>query len=282
MLGITNRQKAGIYIPLILLGIISVLPFLIMIANAGKTDLEIASSISLIPTGHFGDNLATATSLAPLFKGVANSLFVATSATVLSIYFSTMVAYGFSVYDFKGRNKLFLFLLLTMMIPGQLTFIGFYDMVKNMGLLNSYIPLIIPGIANAGSVYFLRQYCNQVISPSTIESARIDGASEMAIFHKIMLPILSPAMATMAIFTFIGNWNNYLTPLLILNDTNKYTLPVMLRYIAGMSSVSSVSLANAQGAIYASAVVSVIPVLIIFVIFSKRIVNGLNAGGVKG
>lgn len=282
MIGITNRQKLGLYVPLIILGILSLLPFLIMVANAGKTDLEIATSLSLLPTGHFRDNLDTATALAPLYRGVANSLFVATTATILNIYFSTMVAYGFSAYDFKHKKKLFLFVLLTMMIPGQLTFIGFYDMVKNMGLLNSYIPLIIPGIASAGNVFFLKQYCDQIVSHETIESARIDGANEMLIYHKCILPILTPAMSTMAIFTFIGNWNNYLVPLLILNDSNKYTLPVMLRYIAGMSSISSVSIANAQGAIYASALISVLPVIIIFVIFSKRIVGGLNAGSVKG
>lgn len=282
MIGITKKQKLGLYIPLILLGIISLLPFLIMVANAGKTDLEIATSLSLLPTGHFKDNLSTATTLAPLYQGVLNSLFVATTATILNIYFSTLVAYGFSVYKFKGNKKLFLFVLLTMMIPGQLTFIGFYDMIKGMGLLNSYIPLILPGIASAGNVYFIKQYCDQIISIDTIESARIDGANEFKIFHRCILPILTPAMSTMAIFTFIGNWNNYLIPLLIINDTQKYTLPVMLRYIAGMSSISSVSIANAQGAIYASALISVLPVIIIFVVFSKRIVGGLNAGSVKG
>lgn len=269
MIGITKKQKMGLYIPLVILGIISLLPFLIMVANAGKTDLEISTSLSLLPTGHFKENLDTATSLAPLYQGVLNSLFVATAATILNIYFSTVVAYGFSVYKFKGNKKLFMFLLLTMMIPGQLTFIGFYDMIKSMGLLNSYIPLILPGIASAGNVYFIKQYCDQIISIDTIESARIDGANELKIFHRCILPILTPAMSTMAIFTFIGNWNNYLVPLLILNDSSKYTLPVMLRYIAGMSSISSVSIANAQGAIYAAALISVLPVIIIFVIFSK-------------
>ncbi len=282
MIGVSKKTKLSLYIPLILLGIISLLPFLIMVANATKTDLEIATSLSLLPSGHFKENLSTATTLAPLGRGVLNSLYVSISATVLNIYFSTMVAYGFSVYKFKHNNKLFLFVLLTMMIPGQLTFIGFYDMVKNMGLLNSYIPLILPGIASAGNVYFLKQYCDQTVSLEIIESARIDGAGEMFIFHKAILPILTPAMSTMAIFTFIGNWNNYLVPLLILNKAEMYTLPVMLRYIAGMSSISSVSIANAQGAIYAASFISVIPVIIIFLVFSKRIVGGLNAGSVKG
>ncbi len=282
MIGVSKKTKASLYIPLILLGIISLLPFLIMVANATKSDLEIATSLSLLPSGYFKENLQTATSLAPLGRGVLNSLYVSVSATALNIYFSTMVAYGFSVYKFKHNNKLFLFVLLTMMIPGQLTFIGFYDMVKNMGLLNSYIPLILPGIASAGNVYFLKQYCDQTVSLEIIESARIDGANEMYIFHKAILPILTPAMSTMAIFTFIGNWNNYLVPLLILNKAEMYTLPVMLRYIAGMSSISSVSIANAQGAIYAASLISVIPVIIIFLVFSKRIVGGLNAGSVKG
>ncbi len=282
MIGLKTRHKITLYIPLILLSIISILPFLIMIANAGKTDLEISTSISLIPSGNYKANFMTAIDLAPILRGVFNSLVVAVSTTALTIYFSTMVAYGFSVYDFKYKNALFYFVILTMMIPGQLTFIGFYQMVKQMGLINSYIPLILPGIASATTVYFLRQYCKQVISLEILESARIDGSSEIGIFHKIIMPILTPAMSTMAIFTFIYSWNNYLIPLLILNDTQKYTIPVMLRFIVGMSNVSSVSVANAQGAIYAASLISVIPVLIIFMIFSKKIVSGLNAGSVKG
>lgn len=277
-----TKSEVGIYVTFVFLTIITLIPFILTLANAGRTNSEIVGGVSLFPSGHFIENLNAANTLAPLFKGLGNSLLVASCATALSIYFSTMVAYGFSVYKFKYNKHLFYFILGTIMIPGQLSFIGFYNMVKAMGLLNSYIPLIIPGIAASGTVFFLRQYCDQTISFEMIESARIDGAGEFSIFHKIILPTLTPAMSTMAIFTFIGNWNNYLTPLLILNKTDKYTLPVMIRYIDGVASLQSSSVQSGIGAVYASALLSIIPILIIFVIFSRQIIGGLNAGAVKG
>jgi multiple sugar transport system permease protein len=252
-----------------------------MIANAGRSNAEILRNVSLLPSGHFIENFKIANSLAPLMRGLLNSLFVSITATALSIYFSTMVAYGFSVYNFKFKKELFYFVLGTLMIPGQLSFIGFYDMVKGMGLLNNYIPLIVPGIATSGTVFFLKQYCDQTISYAIIESARIDGAGEFMIFHNIILPPLVPAMSTMAIFTFIYNWNNYLTPLLILNNTVQYTLPIMIRYIYGVATLQSSSQQAAMGAIYSAAFISVIPVLIIFVVFSRQIISGLNLGSVK-
>lgn len=276
-----EKGKAGIYITFVFLTVITLIPFILMIANAGRTNAEILQGISLFPSGHFMENIRAANSLAPLFRGLWNSFFVAAAATALSVYFSTMVSYGFSVYNFNFKKVLFYFVLGTIMIPGQLSFIGFYNMVKTMGLLNSYIPLIIPGIAAPGTVFFLKQYCDQTISYEMIESARIDGAGEFGIFHKIILPTLTPAMSTMAIFTFIGSWNNYLTPLLILNDTKKYTLPIMIRYINGVANLNSSSQRFGMGAIYAAAFVSVIPILIIFVTFSKQIISGLNAGSVK-
>lgn len=280
---VTKRKNLTIaYIFLVLLTIVTLFPFLIMVSNATKTSKEISSSISLMPSTHLMENIQAAESLAPVFLGLRNSLFVAVLATTFSIYASTMVAYGFSVFKFKGNKQLFAILLATMMIPGQLSFIGFYQMIRGMGLINSYIPLIIPGIANAGSVFFLKQYADQVVSHEVIESARIDGAGELRIYHKIIMPIMVPAMSTMAIFTFIGSWNNYLTPLMIINKTEKYTLPLMIRYINGVATLQSTSISNAEGAIYAAALISVIPVLIIFLIFSKKIIGGLNAGSVKG
>lgn len=277
-----SKSELGIYMVFIFLTIITLIPFILTIANAGRTNAEIIGGVSLLPSGHFIENLLTANTLAPLFKGLGNSFIVAISATILSIYFSTMVAYGFSVYKFKYNKHLFYFILATIMIPGQLSFIGFYNMIKGMGLLNSYIPLIVPGIAASGTVFFLRQYCDQTISFEMIESARIDGAGEFSIFHRIILPTLTPAMSTMAIFTFIGNWNSYLMPLLILNKTSKYTLPVMIRYIDGVASLQSTSINSGLGVVYASALLSIIPILIVFIIFSRQIIGGLNAGAVKG
>ena len=196
--------------------------------------------------------------------------------TALSGYFSALTAYGLAVYNFKGRNALFTTILVLMMVPAQLGLLGFYDLVNGLGLMDSYIPLIIPAIASPFIVFFLRQYLVSVLPMSIIEAARMDGASEIATFHKIGLPIMMPGIATMSIGTFIGSWNNYLMPLVLLISPDKFTLPVMM----GSLSASKDITAN-MGATYVSVAVSVLPVMIAFCFFSKYIISSISAGGVK-
>lgn len=271
----------SIYVIFGILLLITFIPFLIMIVNAGRTQSEISTTVTLIPGDQYVANFKMLVDFVPILQGFINSVFVSTLATAITIYFSTMVAYGFVVYNFKHREKLFYFVLATMMIPGQLTFIGFYDVIKNMGLLNSFIPLIIPGIASASTVYFLRQYGQQVIDKGIIESARMDNAGEFRIFHRIVMPILTPAMSTMAIFTFIYNWNNYMMPLILLNSPDKFTLPLLIRYVSTLNPQNIGVGANMDGITYLAILISVVPIVIVYAIFSKKIVNGLTAGSVK-
>ena len=163
-----------------------------------------------------------------------------------------------------------------MMIPGQLNLLCFYNLVSSLKLVDSYIPLIIPAIAAPGTVFFLRQYVISVLPPSLLEAARIDGAKEIRIFHQVVLPIMSPGIATMSIFAFIGNWNSYLVPLILLNTPEKFTLPVM---VASLN--SSTDIAANQGAIYLSVAISVIPILIVFAFFSRYIISSISYGSVK-
>ncbi len=163
-----------------------------------------------------------------------------------------------------------------MMIPGQLGLIGFYNLVATLGLIDSYIPLIIPAIASTGTVFFLRQYLLSILSPALLEAARIDGAQEILIFHKIVMPLMAPGIATMSIGAFIGSWNFYLVPLILLNTPSKFTLPVM---IASLN--SSTDIASNQGAIYLAVAISVIPILIVFAFCSRYIIGSISAGAVK-
>lgn len=275
-----NFSKVFIYTIFGFLVLITLIPLIIMLANAGRTQMEIATSISLLPSGHYQENYAMLSEMFNVKRSLFNSMVIATSATLLTVYFSGLVAYGFSVYEFKYKEALFLFLLATMMIPSQLSFIGFVDLVKKVGLMNSYIPLILPAIASAGTVYFLRQYALQAIDRGVIESARMDGGGEFKIYHKIIMPIMQPAMATMAIFTFIYHWNSYLMPLLIIQDQEKYPLPLAIRYISTVQPQNAAGL-NLDGMTYLIITISVIPLLIIFLIFSKKIVNGLSTGSMK-
>lgn len=276
-MSIGDKIKKGIlYVLLILLGAACLFPFLLMIVNATRSGVEITRSFTLIPSNHIKENWEVVFSYFNLFKGMWNSLLVAVPATLFTAYFSALTAYGLAMYQFKGNKLIFTTILVFMMIPGQLGLIGFYNLCTKLYLVNSYIPLVIPAIAAPGTVFFLRQYVLSVLPPSLIEAARIDGAGELYSFHRIVLPVMSPGIATMSIMAFIGNWNSYLTPMIILNKNDKFTLPVMMATLRASTDIQS-----NQGAIYLAVAISVIPILIVFCFCSKYIISSISAGSVK-
>lgn len=271
-----KAKRIILYLALTALAVTCLLPFVLMMINATRSGTEIMSSFTLIPGHSLQDNWETVSSFFNLFQGFANSLIIAVPVTLLTAYFSALTAFTLAVYRFKGRNFIFYTIVIFMMIPSQLGLIGFYNLVSKLGMIDSYIPLIVPAIASAGTVFFLKQYLESILSPALLEAARIDGAGELRIFHKIILPLMSPGIATMSIGAFIGSWNSYLVPLVILNTPSKFTLPVM---IASMNSSTDIT-AN-QGAIYLAVAISVIPVMIVFAFCSKYIISSISAGGVK-
>ncbi len=273
----TVKIKRGIiYLCLGLLAAICFLPFLLMIVNATRSGVEITHSFTLIPSSHLGENWEALFAYVNLFKGFKNSLLVAIPATILTAYFSSITAYAMAVYRFKGNAWLFKILVVFMMIPAQLSLIGFYNLCQKLHMVDSYLPLIIPAIASPGTVFFLRQYVQSTLSKALLEAARIDGAGELHIFHKIVLPIMAPGIATMSIGAFIGNWNNYLVPLILLNTPDKMTLPVMISTLN-----AATDLQKNQGAIYLGVAISVVPILIVFCFCSKYIISSITAGSVK-
>lgn len=269
-------NKTLVYAFLIALALICVFPFLLMLVNATRTGPEIASGFTLIPGSNTLENMKLVFNYFNPFRGILNSLIVAVPATLLSAYFSTLTAYGMVFYDFKGNKILFGIILVFMMIPGQLSLIGFFDLCTKLGLVNSYLPLIVPSIASAGTVFFLRQYITSSMPKALLEAARIEGASEFYIFNHIVFPIVSPAVSTMGIMGFIGNWNNYLLPMILISTPDKMTLPVMMATLRASTDIN----AN-QGAIYLAVAISVIPILIVFACFSKYIISSVTAGAVK-
>ena len=269
-------KKTILYICLTLLAIICLLPFVMMMVNATRTSDQIVKGFSLIPGTALAHNWEVVFSYFNLFKGMLNSLLVALPATFLGAYFPAMTAYGLACYDFKGNKLIFWVILVFMMIPGTLSMIGFYQLCATLHITNSYIPLIVPAIAGTGTVFFLRQYIISSLSPSLVEAARMDGASELYIFHRVVLPIVFPAIATFSIMSFIGNWNSYLLPMIILNNPQKYTLPVQLASLR-----SSTDITENYGAIYLCIAISMIPIILVFVTFSKYIISSVSAGAVK-
>ena len=277
MSGMGFKLKKGfLYLVLFILALACLLPFWLMIVNSTRSGVEITHSFSFIPGTSLKDNWEQLFGYVNLFRGLLNSLKVAIPATLCTAYFSAITGYAMAMYKFKGNNLLFKIIIIFMMIPAQLSLIGFYNLCQKLHLVDTYIPLIVPAIASPGIVFFQRQYVQATLHKTLLEAARIDGASEFMIFHKIVLPIMAPGIATMSIGAFIGNWNAYLVPLILLNSPKKMTLPVMISTLN-----AATDLQKNQGAIYLGVAISVVPILIVFAFCSKYIISSITSGSVK-
>jgi multiple sugar transport system permease protein len=210
-----------------------------------------------------------------IWQGFGNSAFISICATLLSVYFSGLTAYGMHVYRFRGRTIIWLVILIIMMLPGSLTFIGFYQLMALWKLTDTYIPLIFPSIAAAATVLFIRQYMMSVLSMELIDAARIDGAGEYRIFNTIIIPVIMPALAAQSIFTFVGSWNNYITPSVIISSQSKSTLPMLIFSLRGDIYRTE------YGGIYLGIAVSLIPIIVFYSFMSRFIISGITMGGIK-
>ncbi len=274
-----NRvMKIVIYVVCIFLAILSVLTFWIMIVNATRSTTEIQQhAISLIPSSYMMNNIKIllGKSFNPVV-GFGNSLIISIGATALAIYFSSLTAYAQVAYNWKLRNAFFSFIMVVMMIPAQVTMIGFYQMVYKIHMTNRLSMLILPAIASPTMVFFMRQYLQPTLSMEMVQAARIDGAKEFMIFNRIVLPIMKPAIATQAIFSFVASWNNLFTPLVLLTDQKKYTMPIMVSLLKGDIYKTE------YGSVYMGLTLTVLPLIIVYLLLSKYIIAGVALGGVKG
>ena len=274
----STALKIVIYVVCICLAILSILPFWIMIVNATRSTTQIQQhAISMIPSGYMMRNLSIllGKSFNPMV-GFMNSLIISACSTGIAVYFSTMTAYGLVVYDWRLRRPFFSFIMAVMMIPAQVTMIGFYQMVYRIHMTNQLSMLILPALASPAMVFFMRQYMMPALSLEIVQAARIDGAGEFFIFNKIALPIMKPAIATQAIFSFVSSWNNLFTPLVLLTNKEKYTMPIMVSLLRGdiyKTEYGSVNLGLA---------LTVLPLIIVYLLLSKYIIAGVALGGVKG
>lgn len=275
-----NFRRTIAYIVLTLMCILCLFFFYIMLINCTRSHLEIQKSgFALLPSDDFIDNLTAILNdpNIPMWRGLVNSLIVSVGTVFCSVYFSAMTAYGCHVYDFKGRKLAFNFILLIMTIPTQVTALGFVDMMRSWKLTDNLLPLILPAIAAPTVFFFMKQYMDSSLPLDIVEAARIDGANEFRTFNSIILPILKPAMAVQAIFTFVSSWNNYFTPNLLITKSHMKTLPIMV-YMWRCKDYASISM----GHIYMVITVSILPVMIIYFCLSKFIVGGVTLGAVKG
>lgn len=270
--------KVLVYAVCILLAILSIYPFWIMFVNATRSTTQIQqSAIAFIPSTHIARNfeILKMKETFNAFLGFKNSIIISTLATACSVYFSTLTAYAVVVYDWKLKHAFFTFIMAVMMIPGQIMTVGFYQMIYKVGLVNSYLPLILPAIAAPSMVFFMRQYMIPSLSLEIIQSARIDGAKEFYIFNRIAMPIMKPALATQAIFAFVANWNNLFLPMILLR-ADKYTMPCMVSLLKGDIYRTE------YGSVYLGLSMTVLPLFIVYFLLSKYIIAGVALGSVKG
>ena len=273
---VLNSKRSMIYVLCIVLCALSLLPFWIMMVNATRNSQQIQGGISLIPSTFLGHNWQVLERKSfSVWVGFKNSAIIAFGSTILSVYFSALTAYGLTVYRFKGAKFLYSVILAIIMIPGQVTATGFYMFMYRLGWTNSYLPLVIPSIAAASTVFFFKQYLEANFQISLVEAARIDGAGEFYTYNTIIMPIMVPAMATMGIMAVIGSWNNYLTPLMLLSDPTMKTLPMMVKELRGDIYRTEF------GSIYLGLTLTALPLLIVYFCFSKYIIAGVAVGGVK-
>lgn len=285
-----NRSKAKpldiiVTAFMIILCVLSLIPIYVLVVNATRTSVDITGSgVSLIPGLNLFNNIETMIDWSAsgkvqydAFTGYINSAIIAFSCTFLTVLFAGATAYGVCVYDFRLKGPAYTFILAVMMVPVQVTSVGFYQFMSKIGLTDNYLPLIIPAIAAPQVVFFMRQYMKSSFPLEIVEAARIDGSNEFRTFFTIAIPMMKPAFAVQAIFAFVASWNNYYMPSMILvsREPNQMTLPMMVNTI-----LSNDKLAD-FGAKYAAIMLSIIPVVVVYFIFSKFIVEGVALGGVK-
>ena len=274
-----------ITIVMVLLALICLLPIYFLVVNATRTTAAITQSgIWPFPGLNLFENIKNLNRLAAAktiefdaLRGYLNSAIISFSATFLTVLFSCMTAYGLVVYDFRFRNVAYTIILAVMMIPVQVTSVGFYQFMSKLGLTDNYLPLIIPAIASPAVVFFMRQSMKSTFPLEIVEAARIDGCGEYRTFFTIGIPMMKPAIAVQAIFAFVANWNNFYMPSMILvsREKDQMTIPMMVNTILSNEKLDD------YGVKYLAIMLSIIPVVIVYFIFSKFIVEGVALGGVK-
>lgn len=276
-LGIKTRRTIA-YAVLIFMVVLCLFWFYVLIINATRSNGEMSKGFTPIPSTHLWTNWTNLLKgTLPVWSGLINSLIVAACSAVLSVYFSTMTAYAIHAYDFKMKKPIFTFILMVMMIPTQVTALGFVQLISKMKLEDSFIPLIVPTIAAPITFYYIIQYMESNLPISLVEAARIDGSGEFHTFNRIVLPLMKPAISVQMIFTFVSSWNNYFIPALVLHSDKKKTLPILIAQLRAAD-----FLKFDMGQVYVMILFSILPVVVVYLFLSRNIVGGVAAGGVKG
>ena len=279
------KKKAGsqfrtvfAHIVLILLSFMCLFFFYVLIINATRSHGDLQKGFSALPGKYFLENLKNVANDGsfPMFRGILNSVIVSSCSAALCTYFSSLMAYGLYAYEVKARKVAFTCIMAILVMPTQVTAMGFLRLVTKMGLYDSLLPLIIPSIASPAVFYFMYSYLQSSLPLSLVEAARIDGSGEFHTFNRIVIPIMKPAIAVQAIFTFVGSWNNYFVPALIIQSKSKMTVPILIATLRGADYMNF-----DMGKIYMMITVAIVPIIVVYLLLSKYIIAGVTLGGVK-
>ncbi|MBR2659806.1 MAG: carbohydrate ABC transporter permease [Clostridia bacterium] len=267
------------YFVLIFLSALCLFSFYMLIINASRSNAELQAGFAGWFSTHFIDNLTNAWNDASINipRGMLNSFMIAAACSILTTYFSALTAYGIHVYDFKLKKPAFYFIMAVMMIPPQVSAVGFVHLCNTLKLTNNYLPLIVPSIAAPVVFFYMKQYLESVLPMEMVEAARIDGSGEFRTFNQIVLPIMKPAIAVQMIFSFVGSWNNYFIPALLLDKAELKTVPIMIAQLRS-ADYSKFDM----GKVYMFIFLAILPVIVVYIILSRSIIRGATAGAVKG
>ncbi len=279
-----GRVKLGVsrFLAYLFLGLITAIclfSFYLLVINATRSNAQLQAGFTLYPQNNFLNNLRDAWTDASINIpwGMLNSFIVAAGCSVLTTYFSALTAYGIHAYEFKGKRFAFYFIMAVMMIPPQVSAVGFVQIMYKLKLTNNLLPLIVPSIAAPVVFFYMKQYMESVLPLEVVEAARVDGSSEFRTFNKIVLPIMKPAIAVQMIFSFVTAWNNYFIPALLLDKAEMKTVPIMIAQLRA-ADYSKFDM----GKVYMFILLAILPVIVVYFLLSKSIIKGVTAGSVKG
>lgn len=267
------------YIILILISLMCVFSFYVLIINSTRSHPDIQKGFSFLPGGSFVYNLKNllANENLPVVRAIFNSLFVSSCVAIVTTYFSALTAYAIHAYDFRFKRAAFAFIMMIMMVPTQVTALGFVRLMNQFGLMDTFIPLIAPTAASPIVFFFMKQYLEATLPLAIVEAARIDGSNEFYTFNHIVLPIMKPAIAVQGIFSFVQSWNNYFIPSLILKSADHKTVPLLIAQLRNAD-----FLKFDMGQVYMLITIAIVPVIIVYLLLSKFIIRGITLGSVKG
>lgn len=270
-----TKRALPAHFVLAIFGLVFALPFWMVFVLASWPAREV---LVFPPHLWFGNGLAEnweqLLARIPFARNYFNSFGIATLSTVFNIFFCTMAGYAFAKYRFKGRDFLYGFVIATMAVPGFLNLIPFYKMMVKFGWINTWLPLVVPGMAGAFGIFLMTQFLTNSVPDELLDAARIDGLTEFGILRRIIFPLAKPGLAVLGVVTFVGSWNNFTGPLVLLPKVDSTTLPVAL-------TVLNSRVDNNLGALMLGNALTLLPLIVAFVFFSKRIIAGLTAGAVK-